>query len=256
MVGRSNPTKGSLTPVTSKLGTFTLKTALEAQTHRSRLAQTAHSRGAADRCVSVKLGPRPSGSLAQAQLAPSKLPAHRQSKPRCVDPSAKADRLAWRGRRSSHQNPNRPPRPTQHQDRAPHRSRWRGESHDGCGRGHKQLVVQSDDLRPIGLFGRRGIRVDSIDGCLQLIRTGLVSAKAPAGDRLTFLDQAAIPSHAVCSSSNTREPSGPVRELTREKDRRPHGSPLPEKSFVERRSTGSLERSSGRRDLTKAGKFM
>jgi len=39
--------------------------------------------------------------------------------------------------------------------------------------------------------------MDGTDGRLKLIRTGSVSAKAPADDCLTFLDQGSIPPRSV-----------------------------------------------------------
>ena len=64
-------------------------------------------------------------------------------------------------------------------------------------RERKQLVVQSHDLRPVGLLDCRAIRMYGIDGRLELIRTGLVSAEASANDRLTLLDQGSIPPPSV-----------------------------------------------------------
>ena len=51
------------------------------------------------------------------------------------------------------------------------------------------MVVQSDDLRPVGLGDCRRIRVDGVDGGLELIRAGLVAAEAGADDRLALFDQ-------------------------------------------------------------------
>src|SRR5712691_1271694 len=71
------------------------------------------------------------------------------------------------------------------------------EGNDRRGGDGKQLVVQGDDLRPVGLFECGSVRVHGVDGGLELIRTGLVAAEAAADDRLTLLDQAPIPSSAV-----------------------------------------------------------
>jgi hypothetical protein len=42
----------------------------------------------------------------------------------------------------------------------------------GVGATPKQLVVQGNDLRPVGLLDRQGIRVHDVDGRLELIETG------------------------------------------------------------------------------------
>jgi len=83
------------------------------------------------------------------------------------------------------------------------------EGHDRRGGDRKQLVVEGDDLRPVGLLDCRGVRVHGVDGGLELIRTGLVAAKAPADDRLTFLDQGPIPSSAVLLAEQHQGAVGP-----------------------------------------------
>ena len=62
---------------------------------------------------------------------------------------------------------------------------------------HQQLVVQGDDLQPIGLLEGRGVSVHGVDGGLELVDAGLVAAKAAADDRLALGDQGPIPSGAV-----------------------------------------------------------
>ena len=57
------------------------------------------------------------------------------------------------------------------------------EGYDRCGGEREQLVVQGDDLRPVGLLDCGSIRMNSVDGGLELISTGLVAAKAPANAR-------------------------------------------------------------------------
>ena len=71
------------------------------------------------------------------------------------------------------------------------------EGHHRGGGDGKQLVVQGDDLGPVGLLDGPSIRMDGVDSRLELIGTGLVAAKAPANDRLAFLDQGLIPACAV-----------------------------------------------------------
>jgi len=71
------------------------------------------------------------------------------------------------------------------------------EGHDRRRGDREQLVVQGDDLRPVGLLGYRSIRMHGVDGGLELIRTGLAAAKAPAEDRLSLLDQGPVSSSAV-----------------------------------------------------------
>src|SRR5207248_2709522 len=71
------------------------------------------------------------------------------------------------------------------------------EGDDRGGSDRKQVVVQGDDLRPVGVHGCLGIRMHGIYGRLELICTGLVAAEAPAHDRLALLDQCSIPACAV-----------------------------------------------------------
>src|SRR5439155_8211860 len=54
------------------------------------------------------------------------------------------------------------------------------EGHHRRGGDRDQLVVQGDYLRPVGLLDCRSIRMDGVDGGLDLIRTGLVAAKTLA----------------------------------------------------------------------------
>ena len=46
------------------------------------------------------------------------------------------------------------------------------EGHDGSGGDGKQLVLQGDDLGPVGLLDGPSICMDSVDGRLELIGTG------------------------------------------------------------------------------------
>jgi hypothetical protein len=71
------------------------------------------------------------------------------------------------------------------------------EGHDRRRGDGKQPVVQGDDLRPVGLVHHSSVRVHGVDGGLELIRAGLVAAKAAVDDRLTLVDQGPIPTGAV-----------------------------------------------------------
>ena len=83
------------------------------------------------------------------------------------------------------------------------------EGHDRCGGDCKQLVVQGDNLRPVGLLDCRSVRMHRVDGGLELIRTGVVAAKAPAKECLTLLDQGPIPSSAVLLAEQHEGAVGP-----------------------------------------------
>src|SRR5438445_11506776 len=54
-----------------------------------------------------------------------------------------------------------------------------------------------------------GVRVHGVDGRLELIRAGLVAAKAAADDRLALLDQGPILSGAVLLAEQHEGPVGP-----------------------------------------------
>jgi hypothetical protein len=66
-----------------------------------------------------------------------------------------------------------------------------------------------DDLRPVGLLDARGIRMHGIDGRLELVRIGLVAAKAPTDNRLRLLDQIPIPLCAVLLAEQHEGAIGP-----------------------------------------------
>src|SRR5829696_4347319 len=83
------------------------------------------------------------------------------------------------------------------------------EGHHRGGGDHQQLVVQGDDLRPVGLLDRRGVRVHGVDGRLELIGTRLVGAKAAAEDRLTLGDQGPVPLGAVLLAQQHQGTVGP-----------------------------------------------
>src|SRR5947209_14590187 len=52
------------------------------------------------------------------------------------------------------------------------------EGHNRRGGDRKQLVIESDDLRPVGLLERRRVCMHSVDCGLELIWTGSVVAEA------------------------------------------------------------------------------
>ena len=56
-----------------------------------------------------------------------------------------------------------------------------------------ELVVQREDLRPVGVLGARRVRVDGCDRGLDLVRPGLVASQARAHQVLPFGDELAIP---------------------------------------------------------------
>ena len=83
------------------------------------------------------------------------------------------------------------------------------EGHHWRGGDREQLVVQVDDLRPVGLLDGRGIGMHGVDGRLELIGTRLVAAKAAAEDRLSFLDLGPIPLGAVLLAEQHERAVGP-----------------------------------------------
>ena len=71
------------------------------------------------------------------------------------------------------------------------------ERHDRGRLQGQQVVVERDDLPPVGRLGGRGIAVDCVDRGLELVGAGLVAAQAAAKDRLPLLDEGAVPAAAV-----------------------------------------------------------
>src|SRR6266516_3610552 len=67
------------------------------------------------------------------------------------------------------------------------------KGYDRRGGEREQLVVQGDDLRPVGLLECRGVRMHGVDRGLELVCARLIAAKTLADDRLTLVDQGAIP---------------------------------------------------------------
>ena len=88
------------------------------------------------------------------------------------------------------------------------------ESHDRRGGDREQPVVESDDLRPVGLLERSARPpCAALMAGLQLIPSGLVAAKAPAESRLAFLDRRTVPTRSILVAQKHRvEPSGRIRE--------------------------------------------
>src|SRR5207244_3887355 len=68
---------------------------------------------------------------------------------------------------------------------------------DRSGRDRKELVVQSEDLAPVGRLDRRRISVDGANRGLDLVRAGTVPPKAGADDLLALLDHRSVPPGAV-----------------------------------------------------------
>jgi hypothetical protein len=62
------------------------------------------------------------------------------------------------------------------------------EAHDGRRGDREQLIVEGDDLRPVGLLDCRSVCMYGVDGGLELIGAGLIAANAAPDDRLTFLE--------------------------------------------------------------------
>jgi hypothetical protein len=59
------------------------------------------------------------------------------------------------------------------------------------------VVVELEDLAPVGVLGGGGVGVDGVDGGLELVRTRLVAAEATAYEILALVDQRAVPEVAV-----------------------------------------------------------
>jgi hypothetical protein len=69
--------------------------------------------------------------------------------------------------------------------------------HDRARHEREQLVIERDDLVPVGI-GRGGrVAVDGVDRRLDLVRPGGVAPQAAANDRLALGDQIVIPGPAV-----------------------------------------------------------
>ncbi len=67
-----------------------------------------------------------------------------------------------------------------------------------------ELVVEGDDLGPVGCGGGGGVGVDRGDGRLDLERAGLVAAQAGAHEGVSFGDERAVPLRAVRSRKHAR----------------------------------------------------
>ena len=63
------------------------------------------------------------------------------------------------------------------------------QSNHRVGAEYGELVVEGDDLRPVGGLGRRCVSVDGRDRCLNLERAGLVAAKAGAHELMALTDR-------------------------------------------------------------------
>ena len=74
-----------------------------------------------------------------------------------------------------------------------------------------ELVVEGDDLRPVGGSRGGGVGVDGGDGGLDLERAGLVAAQAGPHQRVALGDELAVPRERSWSARRTIEPSGATR---------------------------------------------
>jgi hypothetical protein len=89
------------------------------------------------------------------------------------------------------------------------RERNRAVERDDRVRGDsEQLVVQLEDLTPVGLRGGRGVAVHGVDGRLDLVRAGSVAAEAAPDDRLPLGDELTIPERAVLVGEEHHRPVG------------------------------------------------
>ena len=59
----------------------------------------------------------------------------------------------------------------------------------GVGAICQQLVVELEDLAPVGVLRRRGVAVHGVDRGLDLVRAGLVAAQAGSHQGLALVDQ-------------------------------------------------------------------
>ena len=71
------------------------------------------------------------------------------------------------------------------------------ERHDWRRRELEQVVIELQDLRPVGRGGTRCLAVHGIDRRLKLVRPGLIAPQALANERLAFRNQLAIPPAAI-----------------------------------------------------------
>ena len=67
------------------------------------------------------------------------------------------------------------------------------ECNHGCGHDREQVIVESDDLGPVGGFERVGVAVHGLDRGLELEGTRLVAADTGAHDRMSLFDHRAVP---------------------------------------------------------------
>src|SRR5437660_103553 len=95
-------------------------------------------------------------------------------RPHGFDRAAAADLLAWRGTGGSCSGPARPPTSAAEAPRTSPMAMARLEGYDRCGGEREQLVVQGEDLRPVGLLECRGVRMDGVDRGLELVCTRLI----------------------------------------------------------------------------------
>ena len=85
------------------------------------------------------------------------------------------------------------------------------QGHDRPRGERRELVIEREDLSPIGVLGTAGIAVDRVDRCLDLVGAGLGAPQAFAHQRLPLGDQLAIPAAAVliCEEHKVALQGGP-----------------------------------------------
>ena len=106
---------------------------------------------------------------------------------------APGSRRGRRGRGSSCPVPGPRPPPARQRARELRQGDGAVERHDRTGRDGQKLVIQLQDLRPVGVPGGRGVAVDGVDRRLELIRSRPVPAQAPAHQLPAFGGQGAVP---------------------------------------------------------------
>ena len=122
-----------------------------------------------------------------------------------VGPRGVEQVIARRGRR-----PGRRPRRGRPPDRRLGDGHGPVEGDDRRRRDGEELVVEGDDLAPVGVRRRRRVAVHGVDRRLDLVRPGRVAPQAAPHEVLTFGDQRAVPRLRSWSDSSTSEPSAAI----------------------------------------------
>ena len=82
------------------------------------------------------------------------------------------------------------------------------EGNHGCGHDREQVVVEGDDLGPVGCLERAGVAVHGLDRGLELEGTWLAAADTGAHDRMSFFDHRAVPHSPVLVAQEHKGTSG------------------------------------------------